>query len=93
MKKLGLSGVRQKALVSLTRRSNLLAQEAGEVQFTDYGLSGICIFNMTRFIDYEDVLKDRFSDYSIKLDFLPEFDEKQVESFFRTLTGKSLLNT
>ena len=81
------SGVRQKALVSLTRRSNLLAQEAGEVQFTDYGLSGICIFNMTRFIDYEDVLKGRFSDYSIKLDFLPEFDEKQVEGFLERSQG------
>lgn len=87
MKKLGLSGVRQKALVSLTRRSDLLAQEAGEVQFTDYGLSGICIFNMTRFIDYEDVLNGRFSDYSIKLDFLPEFDEKQVESFLERSQG------
>lgn len=87
MKKLGLSGVRQKALVSLTRRSDLLAQEAGEVQFTDYGLSGICVFNMTRFIAYEDVLKDRFSDYSIKLDFLPEFDEKQVEGFLERSQG------
>ena len=87
MKKLGLSGVRQKALVSLTRRSDLLAQEAGEVQFTDYGLSGICVFNMTRFIAYEDVLKGRFSDYSIELDFLPEFDEKQVESFLERSQG------
>ena len=41
----------------------------------------------TRFIDYEDVLKDRFSDYSIKLDFLPEFDEKQVESFLERSQG------
>ena len=87
MKKLGLSGVRQKALVSLTRRSDLLAQEVGEVQFTDYGLSGICVFNMTRFIAYEDVLKGRFSDYSIKLDFLPEFDEKQVEGFLERSQG------
>ena len=79
--------MRQKVLVSLTRRSDLLAQEAGEVQFTDYGLSGICIFNMTRFIAYEDVLKGRFSDYSIKLDFLPEFDEKQVEGFLERSQG------
>ena len=42
---------------------------------------------MTRFIAYEDVLKGRFSDYSIKLDFLPEFDEKQVEGFLEHSQG------
>ena len=42
---------------------------------------------MTRFIDYEDILKGRFSDYSIKLDFLPEFDEKQVEGFLERSQG------
>ena len=41
----GLSGIRVKAEVSLTRAGELIHREAGEVLFTDYGVSGVVILN------------------------------------------------
>lgn len=45
----GLSGIRIKCRVSLYRKSDLLHSEEGEVLFTDYGVSGICIMQCARF--------------------------------------------
>ncbi len=41
----GLSGIRVKANVSVTCGGNCVHKEAGEVLFTDTGLSGVCIMN------------------------------------------------
>ena len=56
-----LSGVRCDACVSLGSKS-----EIGEVQFTDYGLSGICIFNLSN-------IAGRLGNCSIKINFLYNF--------------------
>lgn len=42
-----LAGIRAKATATLLDGGRLLAQEQGEVQFTDYGLSGICIMQLS----------------------------------------------
>ena len=44
-----LAGIRVKARAALLDldRHTLLAEETGEVQFTDYGLSGICIMQLS----------------------------------------------
>lgn len=41
------SGVRQDATIYLREDNKIIHKEKGEVQFTDYGLSGICVFNMS----------------------------------------------
>lgn len=46
----GLSGQRVKCCVSLLEGDDLLHREQGEVLFTDYGISGICIMQCSRFI-------------------------------------------
>ena len=46
-----LKGVRAKASVTLELNGNVLAEEPGEVQFTGTGVSGICVFDLTRFMD------------------------------------------
>lgn len=56
-----LSGVRCDACVSLGSKS-----EIGEVQFTDYGLSGICIFNLSN-------IASRIGNCSVKINFLYNF--------------------
>ncbi len=43
-----LKGVRCTAVVSLLQEGRLLAQEEGEVQFTEFGLSGPCVFPLAR---------------------------------------------
>ena len=45
-----LAGIRAKVHAALLEGDRLLAQDQGEVQFTDYGLSGICIMDLTRFL-------------------------------------------
>ena len=43
-----LKGVRADALVQLRQNGRLIAHEAGEVQFTDFGLSGPVAFSLSR---------------------------------------------
>lgn len=42
-----LAGIRAKATARLLDGDRILAEETGEVQFTDYGLSGICIMQLS----------------------------------------------
>lgn len=65
----GLSGLRERCVVTLERGKKALCTEAGEVLFRDYGLSGIVILNMSRFAEKGDVLA---------LDLLPEWEEEAL---------------
>ena len=68
------AGARAKARVALTREGNLCGRWDGEVQFTKYGLSGICIFDLSRELVLPEgrTLQDGFRDYRIHVDFLPD---------------------
>ena len=46
--------------------------EEGEIQFTKYGLSGICIFNMTRHMRFDRKKGEELGDYYIKLNLFPD---------------------
>ena len=46
----GLSGIRISSSVSLYDRTVLLHQTSGELLFTDYGISGICVMQLARFL-------------------------------------------
>ena len=50
----GLSGIRIRCTVSLTRGNELVHREEGEVLFTDYGVSGICVMQCARFTESTD---------------------------------------
>lgn len=71
-----LKGVRAMADCTLYCKGEMVFSERGEVQFTDYGLSGICIFNMSRFLLLGDNIS--FSDYEIHLDFSMGNDIKTI---------------
>lgn len=45
-----LSGLRQNATVRLLVQGNAVAEDYGQVQFTDYGISGIPVFNISSFL-------------------------------------------
>ena len=72
-----IAGVRFPALVKLFRSDNEIFREIGRLQFTDYGLSGICIMNMTSFMRFPDDRKtsDGMKDLSISVDIVPDFDD------------------
>ncbi len=88
---LGLSGVRQKGKVSLRFRGETLVEESGEIQFTPFGLSGICIFNISRYMMIPEgrTLRDGFDDYEIVIDFMPEYTQEEVREFVKR-SGESL---
>lgn len=67
-----LSGIRAKTSVKLRKSGNLVYEADGEVQFTKFGLSGICIFNATRHMRYD--RSEGISVYSIELDLVSDMD-------------------
>lgn len=67
-----LQGVRSKANVSLVVDGVIKHTRTGEVQFTNYGLSGICIMQLSRYYhQYSD------NKISIKVDLLPGVNNKK----------------
>ena len=63
----------------------LVASESGEVQFTESGLSGICVFDLSRHIIYTGNMKEgRRETYFLSVDFFPDWSEEQVEILLRT---------
>ena len=69
-----LAGIRAKATARLLDGDRVLAEETGEVQFTDYGLSGICIMQLSGLLNPERRL--RFP--VVELDLFPELSEKDL---------------
>lgn len=64
----GLKGIRAYANARLYNDSTLIKEEFGEIQFTDYGLSGIPIFNLSPHA------VNLSGNISVSLDLLPQFD-------------------
>lgn len=71
-------GVRANAVVSLYRHGYFVESETGEVQFTEDGLSGICVFDMSSFVRLNE--NTCFEDYELSLDLLPGY--KPVELLY-----------
>ena len=65
-----LNGLRAKANVTLFADGVAIAKESGEVQFRDFGLSGICIFNLSSIIARNSVRGENHR-YSFTVDTVP----------------------
>ncbi|MGN0659855.1 MAG: aminoacetone oxidase family FAD-binding enzyme [Emergencia sp.] len=74
-----LSGIRVKAAVMLIFRGKEIFRESGEVQFTRTGISGICVFNLSRYLLIPNGadLEHGFDDYQIQIDFFPDREDLQ----------------
>ena len=60
-----LSGIRCDANLSLFDKDKKIKEELGELQFTDYGISGICTFNISSY------LRDGIDNKYILINFMP----------------------
>lgn len=83
------AGVRSFCSVSLYQDGKFIKKEVGEIQLTDYGVSGICIFNLSR-----DISKGIHENKKCQLllNFLPFLDGKnkeEIDSWF-SLRGQVL---
>lgn len=70
-----ISGVRATGTVTAIVDGKNVAKDTGEIQFTDYGLSGIPVFQISRFLSkglYEK------SEVKISINLLPTWEKEQV---------------
>lgn len=71
----GWSGVRTEAKVTLTVDGSDVKTETGEVQLTEYGISGIPVFQLSRFAVRA---LEEGREVWISLNFLPEYTEEET---------------
>ena len=67
-----LKGVRADAVVKLLMGQELVAEEAGQVQFTDYGVSGPVIFQLSRLAVTAE------APVTLSLDLLPDVSQAEL---------------
>lgn len=76
-----LKGVRVKAKIKLLRSSKAVDNSAGEVLFTDYGLSGIAVMDISRSVKDGNCL--------CRLDILPTESESGIADFLFACRGRN----
>lgn len=86
-----LAGVRCRAKVSLFKagtkngvQRTFLASELGELQWTKYGISGIVVFQLSRFVSNAAPNEK----LNFELDLLPEFDSEQIRNLLLNRAGQ-----
>ena len=75
-----VTGVRSEGCVTLYVDGKYLKTERGEIQFTDYGISGIPIFQLSRMAAY--ALMDNKS-VKIVANVLPDFDDELLDKLIK----------
>lgn len=91
-----VSGVRAYGRVTAYIDGIKCAEDIGEIQFTDYGLSGIPVFQISRFLSKGLYEKKKVE---IKMNLLPDFEEHMIweelefrKSIGENMSAESLLN-
>jgi predicted Rossmann fold flavoprotein len=75
-----MAGVRTDAKLSVRVGGEMVASEEGELQLTDYGISGIPVFQISRYVAYG--LREE-KEVSVYINLLPDIsDSKEVISEF-----------
>lgn len=75
-----LSGIRCEAMIKLVSGGRVLAADQGELQLTDYGVSGIPTFQISR---YGAVALHEKKKVSVVIDFLPAKSMEETEHFIK----------
>lgn len=82
-----LQGMRCRGKVSLLADGRRVGEETGEIQFTEYGLSGICVFQLSRLAaEWEETGRlagRRVSSLVFSLDLTPDMTEQELEALLR----------
>lgn len=73
-----MKGARVKAKVQLTHQAITCAEESGEVQFGDGYISGICIMNLSRFVETG-------KEYELHLNLVSDLLVHEVENYLNVM--------
>ena len=74
-----LSGIRTEARLTLFVNQKEVIRETGELQLTDYGISGIPTFQVSRFAS-QGLYKKQL--VTVRIDFFPDMDDKTFKRMF-----------
>lgn len=69
------SGIRSDVKIKLYNKNTLIKEDEGEIQLTDYGISGICTFNLSRHANK--LLNENEKPYVI-INFLPLLENNEL---------------
>lgn len=75
-----VAGVRTQAKVSVYTNDEFVDSDTGELQLTNYGISGIPVFQISRYAAkglYEK------KNVTVEIDFLPSISEEELDSFMK----------
>lgn len=75
------AGVRTQAHLSLMEDGRNVAEESGELQFTEYGISGIVVFQLSRLAAYGLLHKKKMEMY---IDCLPAYSDEAYADFTKS---------
>lgn len=73
-----VAGVRAEASIKLMIDGEEVAKERGELQLTDYGISGIAVFQLGRHVSYALLHKRKVE---VSIDFFPDMGEEDYKNF------------
>lgn len=80
-------GMRAQCNVHLCKNGTPIASENGEVLFTDYGISGICILQLSRHISKAKAENEKAS-FQFEIDFAPETSEADLLAYYKNRRQK-----
>jgi len=80
-----IAGVRADCVITLYNNERAIKREFGEVQITDYGISGIPVFQLSSEISRRLMAGESLS---CVIDFMPELDEDAFEEFITNRIGQ-----
>lgn len=80
------SGIRVEARVSIYANDKFLKSDLGEVQLTDYGISGICVMNLSSLASKALYQKQKVK---VHLNFLPNIEKENIDKWL-TLRDNTL---
>lgn len=97
-----IAGVRNVSTITVCANGQKIAEERGEIQFTKYGISGIPVFQISRFaIDairkkkkvsaVLNLMPDQLTLYETAYKFREQCSYKNVEEFFQGFLNKKLV--
>lgn len=72
------SGIRVEARVSIYENDRFLKSDLGEVQLTDYGISGICVMNLSSLVSKALYQKKKVK---VHLNFLPNIEKENIDKW------------
>ncbi|MBR1386363.1 MAG: aminoacetone oxidase family FAD-binding enzyme [Bacilli bacterium] len=98
------AGVRSNSIVSILVDNKKIKEEQGEIMLTDYGVSGICIFNISTIAS---ISLNNNKKVKVLINFLPEINDLKsyfdlrsktipsinISSFLESLVNYKLVNT